>query len=525
MYKQGVILELRKKEAIVFNDHGEYDKIERMDGMYVGQVVEYKKTINKNTKRLISAISAAAVFIVMFFSYGLFKYSSQQVFAYVTLDINTSMEFSIDNENCVISLKPLNNDAENITKALNVKGKNIDMAIKEVITQIERTGFMERKSDNIIVISTSASGLWDKKDKRNIKIDRTRTLVEETVKNCTRGYAVVESIAATPEIRELSIEADMSLGRYVLYTKAISGGYDISLQEAKTVPLSQLIGYGKFEEDNYDKVDNTQNEPEDLMEKSTTVLNNDIDKNNITPLPKSESPTTKPKIEDVENNGILINRHEDSRIPFSDALINESENDKLLPKSSSSELRHDEIQKSTPVPELHIYDDKILKSTPVVTKPKYDGEVPTPTPEVTSPWEDKIPKSTHELREPIENGELPPAKPSANIPEIDDTEENKPRDIGPPFDEKVPKPTSGIKPPEHAKGRGPNFPDINKPEGEEAIPKPISDLPIPESIEKPKSSPPKPEEDYDKPEANLEDQEHEPIQKRVRVRNGLRWSF
>lgn len=513
MYKQGVILELRKKEAVVFNDYGEYDKIERIDGMYVGQVVEYKKTINKNIKRLISAISAAAVFIVIFFSYGLFKYYNQQVFAYVTLDVNTSMEFSIDNENCVISLKPLNSDAENITKALNVKGKNIDMAIADVITQLEKSGFMERKSDNIIVLSTSASGLADKKNNRNTKIDQTRTLVEETVKNYTKSYAVVESIVATPEIRELSIEADMSLGRYVLYTKAISRGYNISIQDAKTVPLSQLVGYAKLEEDNYDKVNNTQNEPEDQKEKSTTALNNDIDKNNITPLPKAESPTTKPKVENMDNNESLTNEHKDS------------ENDKLLPKSSSDAFRHDEIQKSTPLPEPHMCDDKILKSTPVVTMPKHDEEVPIPTPEVTLPWEDKIPKSTHELRKPIENGDLPPIKPSANIPEIDETEENKPCDIGPPFDEKVPKPTSGIKPPEHAKGRGPNFPAINKPEEEEVIPKPISDLPIPEITEKPKPSPPNPEVDYDEPEANLEDHEHEPLQKRVRVRNGPRWSF
>lgn len=524
MYKQGVILELRKKEAVVFNDQGEYDKIERMDGMYVGQVVEYKKAINKNTKRLISAISAAAVFIVIFFSYGLFKYYNQQIFAYVTLDINPSMEFSIDNENCVISLKPLNTDAENITKALNVKGKNIDRAITDVIVRLEINGVIELNSDNIIVLSTSASGLWDKKDKRNTKIEQTRTLVEETVRNYTKSYAVVESIVATPETRKLSIEADMSLGRYVLYKRAISEGYNISLQDAKTASLSKLIGYAKFEEDNYDKGDNKQKDLEDLSGKKTTALNNDIDKNNLTPLPKSELPTSKPKVENM-NNEPLTNSHEVSKIPLSDSLLNESENDKLLPKASSTAPRHDEIQSATPVPELHKYDNKVPKSTPVVSKPKYDEEVPKPTPDVTPLWEDKIAKPTHDARAPINDGDKPQIKPGANITEIHDREDNKPGDGEFPFDEKIPKPASGVKPPEHSQGRGPNLPNINEPEKDEDIPKPISGLPIPDITEKAKPSPPKPDLDYVEPEANLEDHGHGPIQNRERFRNGSGKSF
>ena len=535
MYKQGVILELRKKEAVVFNDHGEYDKIERIDGMYVGQAVEYKNTTNKNTKRLISAISAAAVFIAIFFSYGTFKDYNQQVFAYVTLDINPSMEFSIDKVNSVISLKPLNIDAENITKAINVRGKNIDTAIKDVISQLEKSGFMERKSDNIIVVSTSASGLWDKKDKRNTKIDQTREFVAQTVKNYTKSYVIVESIASTPEIRELSIEADISLGRYMLYKRAISEGYDISLQDAKTVPLMKLISYTKLEADKYDKADNVQKDLEDLSEKNTVALNNDVGKKNITPSPKSESPTFKPQVENV-NNEPLTDKHEASKIPSSDSLQNELENDNLLPKVSSSALKNDEIQISTPVPELQKYDDKLPKSTPVVSKPKYDeefsrptpvaskpkydGEVSKPTPDVTPLWEDKIAKPTHNSGEPVNDGELPKIQPGASIPKIDDTMDNEPNDVGPPLDEKIPKPTSCVKPPEHSQGRGPNFPDIDGPEGDEVIPKPFPDLPIPESTQKPK-----PDEESVEPEDNLEEQGHVPMQNRERVRNGFGRSF
>lgn len=45
MANKGVILELRKKEAILFNDMCEYVKIKRVDGMFVGQLVEY--TVSK----------------------------------------------------------------------------------------------------------------------------------------------------------------------------------------------------------------------------------------------------------------------------------------------------------------------------------------------------------------------------------------------------------------------------------------------------------------------------------------------
>ncbi len=273
MYKQGVILELRKKEAIIFNDAGEYEKIERIEGMFVGQLVDYKKTRSKHKNKILSAMSVAAVLVAIFFSFSVLKNFRNEVFAYVTLDINPSLEFSINDKNCVVGLKPLNLEAEKITKGLSVKGKDIGLALIDVMDELEGLGYFDLESENIVILSTSASELWDEDDKRNIQINETVASLEEIVRDCTKNHAHIETISATPELRSLSIKSDMSLGRYALYTKALEEGKDISLQDAKTAPLSQLINSQEYSSSNPDKTSTGNDNADELLNSGAAASN------------------------------------------------------------------------------------------------------------------------------------------------------------------------------------------------------------------------------------------------------------
>lgn len=435
MYKQGVILELREKEAVVFNEAAGYEKIERIEGMFVGQIVEYKKTKNKDMNRFIWAISTAAVLIAIFFSYGLYQNSREQVFAYVTLDINPSMEFSINNKNCVIRLKPLNHEAEEITRSLEVKGKNIYTAVEDVIAELKRQGYISYKNENIIVLSTSASDLWDKEDERNTKINETTSFVEETVKNCTKSYALVQIVSATPEMRKLSIKADMSLGRYALYAKALEEGKSMPLEYAKTAPLSQLIGYGESEEVNADKVDseeNTHNSPGTSTPAVDKIVDKGID--DINDSDKTVTDSSKPKVEIVKN----------------EPLTKNDESEKVtLPNSTIPVLGKDVVPESSPtIP----YNDEKPTRTAGVIIPTYTDELPKPTPRATiQEYIDENPRTT-----------------GAIIPK---------------YTGEISRPTPGITLPEHSGENGTIFPDHRLPDREKISPKPLPSRPTPDDIE------------------------------------------
>lgn len=493
MYKQGVVLELRKKEAVVFNQFGGYEKIKRKDGMVVGQVVEYQKTVN--TKLMVSAVSAAAILMVMFFSFSILQYINPKIFAYVTLDINPSMEFSIDNENSVIKLKALNSDAEKITKVVSVRGKNIDTAIAEVLNEISKTSFIGHKEDNVVVLSTSASDLWSKEDELNRRLNETSILVEKTVRKFTKNYVVVETIPATPEMRKQSIEADMSIGRYALYTKAIEEGYKISLQDAKTAPLTQLIGYTRTAEGDFNKVDNVQNNSNDINRSSSATSKNDYDKN-IKDLEVPQKSSTDSKVESV-NNESLPNKKEEVKTSILDSMLIESENEGIIPKESPTVLQYDEIYKFAPSPTAYNDNEKI-SSTSDLSKPKHEEESVTPTPGIHISRHDEMPDVSPGISIPKYDDDRPKITPGPNKPEIEELIKDRQGNTMPNHNDKIPRPEIEGKMPEHLEGKRIGLPEIN--ETEQLPAKPFPNI-VPDSTEVEQTPVPY----YSEPEATFGD--------------------
>lgn len=314
MYKRGVILELRKKKAIIFNDSGEYEKIDRIEGMFVGQVVDYIEAGSKHKNRITYAMSVAAVLIAVLLSYSVFKNFRNEVFAYVTLDMNPSMEFSINDKNRVVDLKPLNVEAEKLTKGLSVKGKDISLALSSVMEQLTKLGYFDVESDNIIILSTSTSELWDEDDKRNIQISEIVALLKEIIKDRTNNHAHIETISASPELRSLSIKSDMSVGRYALYTKALEEGKDISLQDAKTVPLSQLLGSQDSSANNPEKTSNSENNTDDSLKSDIAQSNKNSEesKEDLSHSENTQTDTLGSKTEDKKTETIT-NDQEDTK--------------------------------------------------------------------------------------------------------------------------------------------------------------------------------------------------------------------
>lgn len=260
MIKSGVIIKLEKKEAIVFNDLLEYEKIKRVEGMFEGQTIEYRTSKYENVYKKLKMLSGAAAVLVLIFSFYMWfaVINKPQIFAFVDLDINPSMEFSIDENNCVIGLKPLNSDAQKIVNSLDeTTGKPINEAINYVIIRLHAEGFIKRKKTHKIIISSSpnSTGLSQDEKKDNFKkLDDTMELIKVTLsKQKDVNVSVKTYLSMDPEIRKNSQENKMSIARYAVYE---SRNDRISLQQAKSAPVDDLF---EFLPDNKSKDDFSNN--------------------------------------------------------------------------------------------------------------------------------------------------------------------------------------------------------------------------------------------------------------------------
>ena len=177
---KAVVVEIRKDFAAVLSDDGRILKVKNQN-YAVGQVIEVKEAKLK-APRLIPAIVAAALAIVC----GIGAYAYYTPYSYVSLDVNPSIEYTLNRFDRVLKVTGVNDDGQEIIKEVTLKSlshKKIDEAIAQVVKEIEAEGFFGGEQEGGVVISVSA---------KNPKKAETLT---ETLKETTEEAVEEEDVA------------------------------------------------------------------------------------------------------------------------------------------------------------------------------------------------------------------------------------------------------------------------------------------------------------------------------------------
>lgn len=343
----GSILELNDKQAIVMTNSCDFVSIERHPEMFVGQQLKFKKSdITKTTKNYLKYFAlAASIFVIALFTIFYSQLSvSSNVYAYIDVDINPSVEFSIDKNAKVLGLKPLNSDAQKLLDGLKLVDLPLKAAITEVIKASKQLGFISTGKENAILISAS---IYDDKNYKlnsleevalnniltDISSDITFEVGNENIKP--------EILKVTPENRKSAIKNDLSMGRYALYSKIKAGNIDITVEKAKTERVSDMLDKAKIKNSKKSKVDdsNSKNKASENKDLKDTKIKNDS-KN-------SDSNHTNSKSYNSENNKSDKNKSSGSRTNNNKDKNNSNSSDskELLPprndKSGNASLVND----------------------------------------------------------------------------------------------------------------------------------------------------------------------------------------
>ena len=241
--KSGIVLKIRNFEAVIINNHGEYQKIKPVKGMFEGQFVEYEEdAVLKKTgsfKYMMAIASAAAVLIII--GMLIYGFNDNNIYAFIDLDTNPSMEFTIDNKNQVVDLKIFDKNTVFPVKSKDVKGMNITHAVVYVVSNLRKTGNIKQDDNNLILIT--AMNVNEESQQKDQKLTGiVESLKSEIIKSAGQELKV-ESIIPLADIRKSSVENNISMGRYTLYTNALKSGVDITIDTAKKSDINDLIKY------------------------------------------------------------------------------------------------------------------------------------------------------------------------------------------------------------------------------------------------------------------------------------------
>ncbi|MBU7591810.1 anti-sigma-I factor RsgI family protein [Metabacillus halosaccharovorans] len=226
--KKGVVVDLDDDFVTLLTPDGQFLKASNKEGNYeLGEEISFFPLVDKReeaatrTKRAsdhtflksirtrtarVGALSAVAIIFFMISFLPLFN--NDKVYAYMSIDINPSFEVSLDDHLKVISLVPLNDEANNIMKSLNDwEKKPLNEIVQIIISECKSDGYVYPGKEIVI---TTVMNDTDKKIEKELHEGLT-----EISSVIEAEEMVVKTINSDKDTRDKAQEQGVSTGKYI----------------------------------------------------------------------------------------------------------------------------------------------------------------------------------------------------------------------------------------------------------------------------------------------------------------------
>jgi len=244
--KQGVVMEIQAKNAYVFTNECDLVKMPVHSDMFVGQsiVLPEPKAQSTMPRRWLVPVMAAACIVLLVCS-GLLLSAillPRAGTVYLSLDVNPSVEFELDDTRKVIEVTPLNADAWELLQKVNLIGLNYEDAIVQWVETL-RNNRPQQFEDLLI------SAILDKRDLEFA--DQIMALNGDQAAQKLAGLAGLKVRVLFSMDRAVKEQADankLSVGRQMLFNLAIEKKLDLTVDSIRSSSLSDLVNSLLLEE-------------------------------------------------------------------------------------------------------------------------------------------------------------------------------------------------------------------------------------------------------------------------------------
>jgi hypothetical protein len=180
-------------------------------------------------------VMAAASFLVIIMTGQLYMASAPRAAAYMTIDINPSIELAASRDGVVISGSGLNSDGERLLSEVKVKGFNLDQAVGLIVTQAIADNYMTKAQDNVVLTTLTVAEGSDPLVDLEFVYRAIKTSMDS---GGVSSEVIIETVS--PELRKEAAAAGISTGRVLLHKRAIENNLAVSDAEIGTMNLSKM---------------------------------------------------------------------------------------------------------------------------------------------------------------------------------------------------------------------------------------------------------------------------------------------
>ncbi|NLC37872.1 MAG: anti-sigma factor domain-containing protein [Clostridia bacterium] len=331
----GLVMKVDPPYVVIMTRDGHFLK-ERLQGAMpqVGEEIflSGQEKPSRKSKLALVAVAAALIFLFLPFSIlpAVLTAGKMAEVAWVTLDINPSLEYGVDRDLRVIRVNALNAEAERLIEGQNIMHQPIEEVIPLTVRRASELGFFHAAKENNILITVSSQDEGGQKQDQGLSAQ----LMEKAsqVLESTNVRASVDVLVVPSELRPQAQEFNLSVGKYVIMLEGLQEGLPIeashlqkrSIQSAIASAggdFQKLVTQAKKEKDLKALEQKVKNKlpgkkKEDLQDKKTEEGN---DKKGRTPQNKVEvvkrDHKTKPDLKGKTDIGRNIKSDNEKKLP------------------------------------------------------------------------------------------------------------------------------------------------------------------------------------------------------------------
>lgn len=211
---RAVVVQKEKNRTYVMTQDGQFKCLKNLQNVQIGETIELQPDfeIYKNIGKIV--IAASLIFALIF---AIINFKPPEVYAYVYIDINPSIEVSIDKNGKIINAVPLNEDGKKILDKLPYKGLDITTFLAQTVVESQKLGFL--KEEDTVIITTVPV-----KNSQVINED-----IQKAVNNIkkTNAKIQIETLKSSKAQREEAKKEKTSPGRLILWENAKREGVEI----------------------------------------------------------------------------------------------------------------------------------------------------------------------------------------------------------------------------------------------------------------------------------------------------------
>lgn len=249
-------------------------------------------------RKIALALSGA---LILSLGGGGFAYAKTTPVAYVSMDINPSVELGVNTFNEVVSAEAYNEDGEKVLEGTNLIKTDVDKAVSTIITNAINDGYVKEDGTSGIEIVTASD-----KEKVADKLEETvKEVVNKTLED-NEVDATVEAERVALQRRDEARKLGITPGKLNLIQKLQELDPAIKVEDYKSSSVKEIMKktneLRKANKQNEENLEGTATDSDNVSKDSETTTQND-DKQSTSTQNTTDSDKTS-NVKEEKNNGV-----------------------------------------------------------------------------------------------------------------------------------------------------------------------------------------------------------------------------